>query len=766
MNIKKLISILLSIIFTISALPFNASAEAEKTGAEYVEGEIIITSSKNVVDSEGNLYTMSDDNNVYLDFDKAGIDDLTEVETYSEENMYIAEVAGNVSEACDKINKFSNIYAEPNYILHTTDFVMPTEVSRNLSIYSNYQKWYLNDKMHFPEAWQKHEVTGAGVTVAVIDDGYYTSATDFPVNLWKNSNGTIGWNTNDNNDNISPIYKSDGTTFSNTSHGSNVAGVIGMASNGLGGIGGAYGAELMLIQAARYTNDTDNPSFTTSAIVSAIDYAREHGADIINMSLGSTTNSSLISSAVTRAVNAGILVIAAAGNNGKTTSSQKFYPASLSNVLGVMAIDKENPSRLSSFSNYDTNGGQYYNIAAPGVSIVGCSVTVGNYTSNNGTSQATPLVAAAAALYMEKYPDRTAEQLKNDMLSSATETVTAYSSTSYTYKSLNVLNFLDYNNEDVHEHIWSSWVTVNNPTCTLTGLEKRECSSCDEYETRTVAKLGHNYLTETVKPTCEAQGYTVHTCSRCNDSYKDTYVQPSGHNYSNWEITKAPSSDFEGLSQRECSICHDIQTRYLPNVFSNCDVNDNLISGIAAGTSRANFMINNVPGNEAYVHVTPSADRTLGTGSQVTVTYYSGEVINYSIVIFGDLNGDGWYDGTDSIIDSCIVNGMLNEDSIGTPAYTAADCNHDGVIDDLDVQLLNKAGLLLAQIDQSKSTEELLESSSVFNEYINMISQTAESETSDASSTDTEITSNIFDSIIIFIREIIAFIKSAISLIK
>lgn len=431
-------------------MPFDSSAE-NLPAEEYVEGEIIISSSKEIENSNGIIRTASvDDNTVQIDFEDSGIESIEEVENYTdEENLYVAEVDGDVEKICEELNENSDIIAEPNYIFHTCGFTMPKEVANNMSIYSGYQKWYLNDVMHIPQAWQENNVTGAGVTIAIIDDGYNITAQDFPTNLWKNSKGTVGWNTNKNNDDISPIYKSNGEAFGNTAHGSNVAGLIGMPSNASGGIGAAYGAKLMLIQAANYSNDSTQPSFPTNALVSAIDFARENGADIINLSLGTTSNSNLIHNAVMRANNAGILVVAAAGNgdtngNGIATSTTKFYPAAYSEVLGVMAIDKTNTNKLAQFSNYDNNNNQYYNIAAPGVSILGCNSENSGYTLNSGTSQAAPLVAAVAALYMEKNPEATTQQLLSDMLASATEYVTAYSTTTYRYKSLNAYKFLDY----------------------------------------------------------------------------------------------------------------------------------------------------------------------------------------------------------------------------------------------------------------------------------------------------------------------------------
>lgn len=461
MKIRKVFSIFLCAVLVAVCFPLDSCAEY--LSEEYVEGEIIISSTKEIENSNDVIRTASvDDSTVQIDFEDSGIENIEEVENYTdEENVYVAEVDGDVKKICRELNKNKDIIAEPNYILHTCGFTMPYEVSYNLSVYSGYQKWYLNDIMHIPEAWQENEVTGDGVTIAVIDNGFYINALDFPTKLWKNSQGTVGWNTYKNNDDIGPIFRktlnpdeTDQTNyntyrFANSAHGSNVAGIIGMPSNSMGGIGAAYGAELMLIQAANYNSETIAPTFTTNALVAAIDFARENGADIINLSLGTTSDSTSIHSAVARAYNAGILVVAAAGNgdangNGISTSTNRYYPASYSEALGVMAIDKTYTNKLSVFSNYDTSGGKYYDIAAPGVSIVGCNCADTGYTLNSGTSQAAPLVAAVAALYMEKNPDATIQQLKSDMLASATEYVTAYTTTTYRYKSLNAAKFLSY----------------------------------------------------------------------------------------------------------------------------------------------------------------------------------------------------------------------------------------------------------------------------------------------------------------------------------
>ena len=160
--------------------------------------------------------------------------------------------------------------------------------------------------------------------------------------------------------------------------------------------------------------------------------------------------------------------------------------------------------------------------------------------------------------------------------------------------------------------------------------------------------------------------------------------------------------------------------------FKNCNVDENnFISGLMPGMTKAQFYENYVAieGLEVLFNTTDK----IGTGTELAVLY-DGDNFGYSAVIFGDVNGDGWYDGTDAVIVNCIANGMFTSDDITEEQYIAADCNHDGVIDSLDVEILENAGVLLTQIDQSKSSDELLETSSAYVEYLSLIDQTVEAE--------------------------------------
>lgn len=454
MKTKKMLNLLLCCIIIFTSMPFSVNAQIleiieEPFSAEYVENEIIITTSSEMINSSDAFVTSSDSDYTFIDFEEEEIEIIEEIETYnhkSDEKTYVISFDGDIIEKCEELERMPGVEnAEPNQIFHTMGFVMPNEISYS-SLYSQHMKWYF-DLLQIPETWQQFETTGEGVVIAVIDNGYKLDVTDFPQNLWTDENGNHGWNTYKNSSDISPIYKSDGTAFNNTGHGTHVAGVIGAVANGTNIIGAAYKSEIMLINAAHYTNDTDVPQFEVSDLIEAIDYARINGADIINMSLGAFTTSSSLESAINRAYEAGIAVIAAAGNNAISTTSKKAIPAAYPNVIGVMASDKTTTSQLASFSNYDPSG-TYYDVAAPGYQILSCSIESGKVAYMSGTSQASPLVAACAALYLSKYPDTTVDELYEAIRNSPTKQVTSNStvvtSTTYYFKLFNAYELLSY----------------------------------------------------------------------------------------------------------------------------------------------------------------------------------------------------------------------------------------------------------------------------------------------------------------------------------
>ena len=78
------------------------------------------------------------------------------------------------------------------------------------------------------------------------------------------------------------------------------------------------------------------------------------------------------------------------------------------------------------------------------------------------------------------------------------------------------------------EHTYTNYVSNSDATCEADGTETAKCDSCDETDTRTEegSALGHDYKSVVTKPTATEKGYTTHTCTRCGDSYVDSYVDP------------------------------------------------------------------------------------------------------------------------------------------------------------------------------------------------------------------------------------------------
>ena len=333
-------------------------------------------------------------------------------------------------------------------------------------------------------------------------------------------------------------------------------------------------------------------------------------------------------------------------------------------------------------------------------------------------------------------------------------------------------------------HSYNKVVTA--PTCTEKGYTTYTCSVCgDSYVADYVDALGHKYNAVVTKPTCTEKGYTTYTCSVCGDSYVADYVDALGHSYSEAEFVWTEDSSAEYgwtvTAAKTCANCSDkliaevtiTRTSYKELVASAvftdgstasdtkiiCDditlavingsgaviTNDKFIYGLAAGLdSIEGYVTASADGCE--VKVTKSGDK-IGTGTLVEI-YKDGYLVDaYTVVIFGDVDGDGWYDAQDAFIVSLIANGLLTREQTGEAKYLAADCNHDGEINASDVEILQNAGLLLSDVDQSKSQEEL-ETDSAYEEYSELVNQLSTNEDE----------SNKTDSIFAVINSLIAFI--------
>ena len=210
---------------------------------------------------------------------------------------------------------------------------------------------------------------GAGVVVAVIDTGVDLFHPDLQGNILAD-----GYNIGDNN----------GFPQDTIGHGTMMAGIIAASGNirnsGIRSL--APEAKILPIK----INSGSEDLFTSANLANAIDYAVNHRAKIINLSLTVSNQTQTVRDAIQDALNRGVIVVASAGNRNGAVE----FPANMPGVIGVAAVDKAN--QLAYFSNY----GPEISIAAPGVDIF-TTMMGGGYGAGTGTSYSTPIVAAAFA---------------------------------------------------------------------------------------------------------------------------------------------------------------------------------------------------------------------------------------------------------------------------------------------------------------------------------------------------------------------------------
>ena len=106
-------------------------------------------------------------------------------------------------------------------------------------------------------------------------------------------------------------------------------------------------------------------------------------------------------------------------------------------------------------------------------------------------------------------------------------------------------------------HSWSGWSTTTYPTCTAQGVEQRTCSRCSKAETRYITALGHNYSSEwriDKQATCSAEGSKSKHCTRCSSVTEVTAIPKTAHSYKTTVV--APTLTSQGYTVHECTVCH------------------------------------------------------------------------------------------------------------------------------------------------------------------------------------------------------------------
>ncbi len=280
-------------------------------------------------------------------------------------------------------------------------------------------------------AWDRQ--TGSSqIVIAVIDTGVDTDHPDLAANLWTNSaeianngidddaNGyvddTVGYDFvgSDTDPNPTP----EGSYSSSVVvHGTHVAGIAAAVTNNTTGVSGInWRAKIMAVRVC-----TDSGSCSDSYISSGIYYAVDNGADVINLSLGGIGYSTSQNEAIQYAINHGVVVVAAAGNDTTNINSSPFYPICYNNVIGVASTD--NQRQASSFTNYGSN---CVDLSAPGSSIYSTFYTndsshglTSDYGTLSGTSMATPMITGIVSLMLSQQSTLTVSQVTNALQLSA-----------------------------------------------------------------------------------------------------------------------------------------------------------------------------------------------------------------------------------------------------------------------------------------------------------------------------------------------------------
>ncbi len=151
------------------------------------------------------------------------------------------------------------------------------------------------------------------------------------------------------------------------------------------------------------------------------------------------------------------------------------------------------------------------------------------------------------------------------------------------------------------------------------------------------------------------------------------------------------------------------------------DAESNMVYGLTAGIDSLNNCITVADGLRWYYQ---PGQYGFGTGTVATLKDGTKNVAEYTVIIFGDIDGNGWYDANDAFLVHMIASGLVEKDRLSEAVWRAADCNHDGLVNELDFEILNNASVLLDSIDQS-ATQAELETNTIYIEYMSLIDQSA-----------------------------------------
>lgn len=386
------------------------STESAKPDESYKDGEVIVVFEDQVDKKEAETVV-----------DKMDGEDVEVLKDDNEEVTALVELPKDqsVEEAIDEYESNADVaYVQPNY---EYSLAGQSKTASNDDLYS--KLWHF-DKV-FPEgAWGLVDgVASKKVKVAVIDTGVATTHKD----LQKNLNKGLCADTSSGTKTVA--LKGD-----DNGHGTHVTGIIGAtANNSIGVAGVGSGSKNSLVDIFVVDVFKKSGVAYTDGVVRGINYAKNKGAKVINLSLGhkgsaaSKSADKYMKTAIDSAVKKGATVVCAAGNNGNAAA---YYPSDFKSCISVISTNKNNTR--SGFSNY----GSKKDISAPG-SEIWSTIPGSKYDQYSGTSMAAPVVSGTAAMVYAANPNLTPSQVKKILYTTATDLGTAGKDKSTGYGNVN-----------------------------------------------------------------------------------------------------------------------------------------------------------------------------------------------------------------------------------------------------------------------------------------------------------------------------------------
>ena len=273
---------------------------------------------------------------------------------------------------------------ENDFLLHSTQRTESVKPAKKRAKAAQRLTWGI-DRIDAELVWSG--TTGVGVKTAVLDTGVDVDHPDLIQNLKGGTNI------------IDPLKHYD----DDNGHGTHVAGTLAGVDNTIGLKGVApdssiYGVKVLDSEGKGWLSD----------VITGLEWSLNNKMHIINMSLGTPTQSPTLQEAVSEIYYAGIVQIASAGSNATTV----YYPAGYEETIAVSAVDKYN-----AFATW-SNSGERIDVAAPGVDIFTTDKN-GGYATLSGTSMAAPHVAGTAALILENQPFLKPEKVRFYLTSTA-----------------------------------------------------------------------------------------------------------------------------------------------------------------------------------------------------------------------------------------------------------------------------------------------------------------------------------------------------------